>query len=343
MAYQTGTASDCFDLYQKLIDFLTTDSDLVAASQNWAQVWEPDSNSTGENGTDVVLRGPGLSASDQVYVGMRLVTDLLNDAAWIECVGMTGVLQSALNYDDHVNVTSNGGVRCHLRGNNPMDYWFVANGRRFVIVVQVSTVYESLYAGLFLPYGDPTQYSYPFFLGGTSGNGPGAGEIQDWRDTTIAHSNFHRSQIETASSGTFAPSAYMLSPSGDWLTCAITAGEDHVVGLTPWEFHDSSTWRIEKNNGSLQKGYTEHHARIIQAFGGDFPLAPIGLAQRSPNRTFFGVLEGVYQTPGRGNSAENIVNANGLDHVCFPNVFRTDIDQFWAVQIGFPEDSNSRS
>jgi len=343
MAYQTGTATDCFDLYAKLIAFLTSDPDLVANSQAWVEVWQPDSNSAGENGTDIVVRGPGLTATDQVYVGMRLVTDLLNDAAWIECVGMTGVIPSSLNYDNHVNVTVNGGVRCHLRGSNPMDYWFVANGRRFVVVVQVSTVYESLYAGLFLPYGDPTQYSYPFFLGGTSGNSTGTGEIPDWRSTDTAHSNFHRSQIRTSSSLPYAPSAYMLSPSGDWLTCAITANENQQVGLTPWEFHDSATWNMEKTSSTNTRGYAEHYARVIQGYNGDFPLNPIGLIQDSPNRQFFGVLEGVYQAPGRGNSAENVVNANDLDHVCFPNVFRTEIDEFWAVQIGFPEDSNSRS
>lgn len=343
MAYETGTASDCFDLYAKLIAFLTTDTDLVAGAQNWDTVWVPDSNSEGENGTDIVLRGPGLSATDQVYVGMRLVDDLPNDSAWIECVGMTGVIPSALNYDQHVNVTIDGGVRCHLRGGNPMDYWFVANGRRFVAVVQVSTVYESLYAGLFLPYGDPTQYSYPFFLGGCSGNSAGSGEIEDWRDVTDAHSNFTRSQINTSASLPYGPSAYMLSPSGEWLTCAITDGEDHVVGLTPWEFHDDSSWGISRDNETSIKGYQDHAARIIQGFNDDFPLTPIGLPQRGPNRQFYGVLEGVYHAPGRGNSAENIVNANSLDHVCFPNVFRTGIDQFWAVQIGFPEDSNSLS
>lgn len=344
MAYQTGTATDCFDYFEKLIAFLTTDPDLVADAQNWQVVWQPDSNSAGENGTDVVLRGPGLSAGDQVYIGLRLVDNLLNDSAWIEMVGMTGIIASALNYDQHVNVTPSGGVRCHLRGSNPMDYWFVANGRRFVAVAQVSTVYESLYGGLFLPYGDPTQYTLPLFIGGTSGNSTGSGEIADWRSTATAHSNFHRSQINTSPSQPHGPCAQMLSPSGEWLTVGITANEAQIVGTSPWEFHDDDTnWHFRKLHGSSLRGYADIHARIIQGFNDDFPMAPISLVQRSPNRCTYGVLEGVYWTPGRGNSAENIVNANDLDHICFPNVFRTDIDQFWAVQIGFPEDSNSAS
>jgi len=344
MAYETGTATDCFDFFERLIDFLTTDPTLVADSQNWVVVWTPDSNSLGENGTDIVIRGPGLTASDQVYIGMRLVTNLLNDSSWIEIVGMTGIIPSAENYDEHVNVTPNGGVRIHLRGNNPMDYWFSANGRRFAGCVQVSTVYEGFYCGLFLPYGDPTQYSYPLFIGGTSGNSSGSGEILDWRSTDAAHSNFTRSEIDTTPSSPFGPSAQMLSPSGEWLTVAQSANESQIVGVTPWEFHDDGTsWRIEKNNGSSQKGYTGHHARIIQAYDGEFPLTPIGLPQRGPNRTFYGVLEGVYHVPGRGNSAENVVLANGLDHICFPNIFRTDIFEFWALALGLPEDSNSAS
>lgn len=345
MAYETGTASDCFDLYSKLINFLTTDSELVAESQNWVQVWQPGSNSAGDGNEeyDVVLRGPGLTASDQVYVGMRLVPDLLNDSAAICMVGMTGIISTAENYYDHINVTPNHGVRCFLRGNNPMDYWFVANGRRFIAIVQVSTVYEGLYGGLFLPYGDPTQYSYPLFIGGTAGNTNGTGEPDDWRDTGTYHTFFHRSQYESSGSNNANASAHMLDPSGNWLRIAITEGEDQNVGMTPWEFFDSSSWHIDKSNSSQQISYTDTHARIIQCFGDDFPLVPIGPVTNTPSVCFYGVLEGVYHVPGRGNSAENIVTAEGVDHICFPNVFRTGIDQFFAVALGHPEDSNSLS
>lgn len=343
MAFQTGTATDCFDLFQKLIDFLTTDSDLVAGAQNWAIVWQPDSNSAGENGTDIVIRGPGLSATDQVYIGLRLTDDLLNDSAQIEMVGMTGIIPSALNFNGHVNTTPSKGVRCFLRGNNPMDYWITANGRRFVLVVQVSTVYEALYGGLFLPFGDPTQYSYPLFIGGATGNSTGSGEIEDWRSTDTAHSIFHRPQINTSPSVPYNSSAFMLDPSGNWLRVAITSGEDQDAAMTPWEFFDSSNWGTQKSNTGSLRSYTDHFARVIQAFGDDFVLTPIGMVQSQPSIQHYGVLEGVYHVAGRGNSAENIVLANDKDHICFPNVFRTGIDQFFAVELGYPEDSNSRS
>lgn len=352
MAYETGTATDYLDLYNRLIAFLTTDPELVAETQNWAQVWTPanSSNSGGDsdNANDVVLRGPGLSAADQVYIGLRVTPDVLNDSASIKMVGMTGIIASAENYDDHVHVSPK--VQMFTRGNNPMDYWFIANGRRFVAMVQVSTVYEGLYGGLILPYGDPTQYAYPLFVGGTAGyggtnGGNGAGEPTDWRDTGTYHSLFHRPQIETGSSNNAASSGNLLDPSGNWLTCAVTDGESHNVGMTPWEFFDSSNWNVFKTSGTQRIGYTDVHSRIIQAYGDDFVLTPVGLVQKLPSVQMYGVLDGIYHVPGRGNSAENIVNvsSNGKDHICFPNVFRTGIDQYFAMELGFPEDSNSKS
>lgn len=342
MAFQTGTATDCFDLYEKLIAFLTADAELVGASQNWTNVWHPphDSNSSGIAGHDIVLRGPGLTSTDQVYIGLSLRPDLLNDSAELRMSGMTGVIPSSESYSAHVN-SSPLNVKCFLRGSNAMDYWFVANGRRFIMVAQVSTVYEALYGGLFLPYGDPTQYSYPLFIGGTAGANDLGGEPTDWRSVDAAHTTFHRSERVSAGSFPYGPSAMMLSPSGDWLKIAITDAQDQTVGTTPWMFGTNADFGIQKLSSTLHWGYTEFAARVIQTYDDEFVLNPIGLVQFSPSDQAYGALEGLYQTPGRGNSAENIITADGVAHVAFPNVFRTGIDQFYAVALGDPEDSNS--
>ncbi len=343
MAFETGTATDCFDLFSKLVAFLTTDSELVAEGEEWTDVWQPEdnSNSDGTNGHDIVLRGPGLSASDQVYVGLRLTPDLLNDSAAISVVGMTGVIPSSLSFDDHVNVTPTK-VRCFTRGSNPMDYWFTANGRRFVVVVQVSTVYESIYAGLFLPYGDPTQYSYPLFIGGCAGGSTGGGEPIDWRSTGDNHSNFTKPTRDSSAS-TWETSAWMLDPSGNWLRCGTTDGEDQNVGMTPFEFFDSANWNVDKSVSSTRYSYVDMISRVVPTYDDEFVLTPVGMVQSSPSVQAYGVLEGVYHAAGRGNSAENVIAIDGVDHIAFPNVFRTGIGEFWAVALGTPEDSNSLS
>ena len=41
-----------------------------------------------------------------------------------------------------------------------MPYWFIANGRRFIVIVRVSSVYQSAYAGFILPYHLPNTF-YP--------------------------------------------------------------------------------------------------------------------------------------------------------------------------------------
>ena len=83
MAVEIGTASSAADLYDKLISFLTTNADLVTAGQEWAIAW--DSPAAYENQTDIVLRGPGLSGQDQVYVGRvrRGVSDPRQLNLWI--------------------------------------------------------------------------------------------------------------------------------------------------------------------------------------------------------------------------------------------------------------------
>src|SRR3546814_13562475 len=50
---------------------------------------------------------------------------------------------------------------------NAMTYWFYVNDRRLVVVAKIGVYYMSLYAGFFLPYALPDEYSYPYFVSAT--------------------------------------------------------------------------------------------------------------------------------------------------------------------------------
>lgn len=325
MAYQIGTATDHVDLYQKLIEFLTNDPDLVYDGQNWQVVW---SKST-DLAEGVVLQGPGLSASDEILVGLKLSANLADDNASITLVGMTGLIDSSPEFDDHVNTTPIG-VRAMLR-TQAMDYWFVANGRRFMAMIRVSTVYESLYAGFFLPYSAPTQYPYPMFVGGCAHADASARErVLSWRSTSDAHAHFTRSRRNTSSSDGFPANAWLLDPSGNWLDVGITSSSDAVFAPA---FYGAG-FGISPTPTTTNYGYNTILDRVIPAYGGEHTLIPVTMAQEAPTDQTFGVLDGVYRVGGRGNAPENTIVADGVTHVVGINTYRTGIADFWAMEIG---------
>jgi len=342
MAYQTGTATDAADLYQKLIDFLTTDAELVGLSQNWAIDWE--APSSGSNMTDIVLRGPGLAADADIYVGLRLEVDSLNDAAQIFLYGMTGTVGAADDVDEHVNVQTHP-VRSLIK-DSAMDYWFVASGRRFCCVFQVGTVYSCCYGGFFLPYGTPTQYPYPMFIGGDAGYG-GNLQAADWRSTADDHAAYPYAHHQSGGGSSYAePSAWMLSPSGGWLRVS----GDHLESgayLAPKLFGVGNGIGADIISGNSPGGQTNGHPgydeireRMIPALGGNFCLTPITLVAANPSDQTYGLLDGIYHVPGRGNSIENEIDVDGTIHLTVIDTFRTAIGSYWAMALK-PNDSNS--
>lgn len=346
MAYQTGTATDHADFYSKLIDFLTTDSELVGTGQAWEVVWE--SPSDGENETDIVLKGPGLADTDSIYVGLRREDNVLNDSSQILIYGMTGIVTSATTVDAHINVVT-APVRVFLK-TTPMDYWITASGRRWLGAVQVGTVYESFYAGFFLPYGNPLQYNYPLYIGGTAGSGDGAGEPVDWRSQDPGHSAFPYSDYEPQSgSNRHNPSAWMLDPAGSWLACGVlpdgasnnpAQAPDVWQGPTSFGYGNGLGADISPTTTPGKLGFFDVMKRLGTTFGAGFTLTPITLMTALPSDQMWGVLDGVYHVPGRGQSIENLISAGNYVHVVIQNAYRTDFEDWFALQL-YPEDSNS--
>jgi len=326
VAYATGTATNYSDLWTKLLSFLQTNSALVAAGQNWSVAWSAPGGAP--NSTDTVLRGPGMSGSDSIYVGLRLVADTVGDKFTIYMTGMTGVISGATTYNGHVNCTPVA-ERIFLQ-NAPMTYWFVANGRRFIVITKNSTVYQAAYCGLFLPFSMPEDYSYPLFIGGAASETATA--VTDWRSTSNAHALFPLARYNS-SSGPYDPSAYMLSPSGEWLRCGAFGSSSGVnVALGP-DFFGDEDFGSGDDFDNTSYGYKEAKDRFVQAYGGAWPLTPITLMQSTPADQTFGFLHGVYHVPGRGNSAENIVVKNSVNHLVVQNAFRTGIGDYFAVAL----------
>lgn len=344
MAYETGTATDHADLWDRFISFITTDPELVALGQNWEIAWGSDSNSDSDDAAlGVVLRGPGLSAADEIYVAMRRDdSNVGNDVCTWYMRGATGIVESATGYNMHVNMTPSP-VKMFTRPNT-MRYWFIANGRRFIIVVQVGTVYEAMYAGFFLPYADPTIYTYPLFIGGSNGSG---GNTESTSHTSVAddHSVFCYSNSNSSSGSTgYQPSAWMLDPSGNWLKVSKNDSSAPAC-IGPGYFGSglglgANINQFQGNSGGSNYGYEDVSKREASAYGDGFVLTPFTLTQASPSDQTFGILDGVYRVTGRGQTIENVIQAEDAVHIVFQNTFRTALGNWFAVTRG-PEDSNS--
>ena len=149
---------------------------------------------------ELIVKGTGLSASDEIYVGMQRYASSTSD--WFNWM-----VQGQIGYVSGNTFGAQPGAS-PAKGlplwDQSIPYWFVASGRRFIVVAKISTVYEVMYAGLALPYATPAQYPYPIMVGTTLAAATGT----RWSDTSAGHSAF------THTPGSLA----LRNVSGTWLT-----------------------------------------------------------------------------------------------------------------------------
>lgn len=111
----------------------------------------------------LILRGPGLSGTEEIFIGLRTYHDASAD--YYNLLGGVFTGYVAGNGFDQQPGAALVGCPAH---NNRIDYWMSLNGQRLALGLKVGTpVYEHLYLGKFLPYARPSQYPYPVVAGGT--------------------------------------------------------------------------------------------------------------------------------------------------------------------------------
>lgn len=317
-AFATGTATSHTDLFSKLITFLTTNAALVAAGEQWEVIAD-------HGAYEKVVRGPGLSNQDDIYVGLKIVTRPTEDEYEIQITGMSGILGESNTFDGHINTAPT-----HVRmftDSGAQSFWFVASGRRFVVVTKISTVFQSMYAGLFLPYSPPTTYAYPLFIGGTAGSNGAT----SWRSTDAGHRHFPHSYYDgTPTLNARSPSALMMDPAGNWLRTASTGGEANIA-IAPRRFHGG--FGLQESYTTTNYGYLDIRQRLRAGFDGSLTLTPLTLLQSNPSDQTYGVLEGCYHVPGFNNSSENIVTVDGVNHLTIQDAFRTAVGEYWSLAL----------
>lgn len=198
MAYETGTADDYLDLLDRLRLFVSTDSDLVSAGQEWDVLdW-----GGAVPGTELYLRGQGLAGQDNIFVGIRAYENPVAD--WFNWA--IRPFLGWIDVDSWSTQPGAGPERGLPLWDQSIPYWFAANGRRIIVAAQISTVYQVCHLGLARPYATPLQNQLPLLVAGTM---PAANEWR-WSNTDTNHRFFTH-----GGAGTLRPLRYI---EGSWLT-----------------------------------------------------------------------------------------------------------------------------
>lgn len=157
MAHQIGYVDDTGSEGKAHWQMLLTIKALAEAN-GWTTLRYDDTQPIRE----LILQGVGLSGDQAIYIGFRTYDDAAADYYNMSVAGFTGYV--AGNSFDTQPGYMESGVPAH---NQRIDYWLAVNAQRIVFALKVGTpVYETGYAGYFLPYADPGQYPYPLVVGG---------------------------------------------------------------------------------------------------------------------------------------------------------------------------------
>lgn len=202
--------------------------------------------------------------------------------------------------------------------NTSIPYWFVADGRRVVVVAKVAgSQYESAYLGLLEPYFTPAQVPYPIALGGSLALGD---TLPTWENTGYLASNStnrHRAFTHADSqNGVTIGNANMRVRRADGTWAPFFATDTDGAGTI------SSGWIWP---------YYQGVTNVDVCIDGGYALVPVSLLDTTPN--VWGQLSGISFVTGRGLSAETLLVIGPISHLAVPNISRTDPNDFLAVRL----------
>jgi hypothetical protein len=332
MSATSGTATNYLDLLNRLRTFLTTDATLTGLGQNWTEIATtsaPYSRTETDGQVNTVefetfLKAPGLSTTEQIYINIGAYTNAGTGLFNWRLKGAIGYI-SANTFFTQPGTSPDAYM---YLWNATMPYWFIANGQRVIVAAQVSTEYESIYLGKFLPDGTPGQYPYPLFIGGTGGDASilGLGQGADPSAMSRAHSD-----VSNAHAAFFDPACcFIMDPASNWQVLNHwNAGDDAHNGSNNnmiWPYGDDGS----SGNQQVTVGTVGGMKWMTTNLDGSYPLIPVRLEQVVPSVNLLGTLDGVFATTGDGNSPGSTLTVGGASYLVIQDTFRSARQNFAA-------------
>lgn len=284
--------------------------------------------------SNLAVKGTGLAGADEIFLFFRTWYATDEGAYALLLNAGTGFLPNERSLNRQPGLNNFGNMVVPLwQAATP--YWFVANGRRVMMVFKVSTSYESAYAGLFLPFATPAQYALPLYIGGS----------------TAPNSDSYKYDFVHASHSGFAIPGMMSYPS---------SGDDFIQYSNGRVMLPDGTWfglanrpNSSQNSEAFVYGYnspgsiypynnfgdgvmtSSNMTPFRENIGGGYSPVPLQLFQRKPtgNSKWLGQLDGVVQISGFGNGAENTGVIDGVTYTVFQNCYRNSISEFFALKM----------
>lgn len=264
-------------------------------------------------GNTAIYQAPGLTGSEEIGIGFGYEANVGTDA-----YALTGWMYRSYNSGlGNQSQPGHSGLGYHPVWNQPMPYWFIANGQRVIIITKVSTVYTASYLGKVLMYGTPGEWPQSYYLGM-----PTAANTR-WSSTNEAFRNFYDPGAHNGSR--------MLHPSGVWYNVGnFTQGSSVEVGVDGTNYIWPYAARFGADPSAADARYRELRDNVDDS---TYTLWPLVLCGENPAPDIWGELDGAYACPGFDAGSEDIIVQDNEDHLLVQNVFRTTRYYYAAIKI----------
>jgi hypothetical protein len=288
-----------FTIADGSVDFAVSDS-FTLTSVGWEELRFVDGATIKES----YMRAPGLADTDDIYINMQTYeiggADTFN-------MSFTG----ATNFDTLQPFDGQPGTSPAVYKTlwqNDIDYWLIVNGRRFIIVVKIAGIFFASYCGFILPGGTSSEYPYPLYIGGACDE-----STRRYSEGTYRLSNFWMPNNT---------SAYYRNTDGSWLnfkSVDVSNGSSTASNITnsifPWYQRVYGTTNVDGSYGMIPN------------------ILWVGSVA---NRRVEGEFEGIQYVSGFAQASEDVLQVAGYanDFLVVQNTYRTDVDQFAAIELG---------
>lgn len=297
MATYNNTANSVLELLKGVVTFLTDPANFDIGKA-WTQM-SPATLADIDTLQEVILKGVG-DGEDEIYVGMKLVTT--GTQVDIILNGYAGYDAGLKWREQPGSITQTKIPMISLVANTYMTYWLSANSSRFILVVELSTQYESAYIGLMKPIAIENQYPYPLVIGGSTYEGV------LWTDVSTNHSAFM-----CPGTGTYTSLA-IRRPDGAWRN-----GKNETLGdLCVWPTNISPVRTLTVFDDVLTLENVIMYPFYL------YESNPIGM---------IGQFDGIYWIGNREDlAAKDSIIYNGKSYKVFNNVHRRENDSYFAIE-----------
>jgi len=303
MAAENDTAADHVDLFARLRDFLQ-----LGITAPGGPDWELLRYNSGAG--RALYMAHGISETEDIGVGFSIHADVGTDTY---ALGMW----MFRSYNALLGDLEQPGMSTVVYlpiWNQPMQYWFVANGQRLIAIAKVSTVYTSAYVGKFLPFGTPGEYPQPYYVAA-----PVSSPTRRWSSTDESDRCFFdpgaSAYVLLPGAGTWRAVTNFQQGSGDELQ---TSGTNHI-----WPFAAAS----------FSSNITVRYRELRENVDATYPLWPLTIVGFNPDRDTYGDLDGAFAVSGFNNASENTVTIGGVPYLVIQNIHRTERYYYCAVKL----------